>query len=61
MKIPSLADQARSMDIRIRSKCGENITTEEREWNIKIYKKYQEWYSATEKEVFERTKPLSSR
>jgi hypothetical protein len=60
MKIPSLEDIVKSMDIRIRSKKGERVTQAEHDFNVQIYKKYPEWYSLTEKEVFERSKPFGS-
>ena len=38
MKIPSLEDIVKSMDIRIRSKKGERVTRDESDFNEQIYR-----------------------
>lgn len=60
VKTPSAYDRARCFDLRCRSKRGEYINSEDHAFVSRMFKKYPEWYSVTEKDVFNATVPFGS-
>jgi len=60
MKEPDSVERERCMTLRCRSKRGEHLSDEDYAFCTEMWKKYQEWYKATEVDVFNRTVPFGS-
>lgn len=60
MKRPSNQDQAFCLELRKRSKRGEYLNKENREFIEWVWRNFEEWYCSTEKEIFEQTKPYGA-
>lgn len=60
MKEPPVTDADRCMDIRCRCKRGEYISPLSLAYCEEMLKAYPEWYSATQHDVIERTKPFGA-
>jgi hypothetical protein len=61
MKEPTHQEKEKCMKIRCAGKRGQYIHPDDLKFLEKIYKKYPKWTKATEREVFERTKPFGAR
>lgn len=60
MKEPTGDEKSRCLDLRKRSKKGEHLSPEDMKFCAKMFKQYEEWYAATEKNVFNETVPFGS-
>jgi len=60
MKAPSAADAARCIELRVQSKQGRTLSKEDQKFVEKMFKKYPEWYSDINREVFIRSAPFGS-
>jgi hypothetical protein len=60
MKVPSFKEAEKSIDIRKRSRRGDNVSTEEHMYSAAMLKKYPGWYNKTEERVFNETVPFGS-
>lgn len=58
MEIPPNADEL--MRLRCLSKSGARLHPDDSKKCIQAFQDYEEWYSSTEREVFERTKPFGA-
>jgi len=58
MKEPEPSIAARCILLRTQSKRGIRLHPDDQKFVEKIWKKYNEWYRATEKDVFEAAKPF---
>lgn len=60
MNKPLPEEQERSLSIRKRGKRGEHIPEHDNRFNLIIFRKYPEWYAASESIVFNETVPFGS-
>jgi len=60
MKKPTQGEQERSLEIRKRGKRGEHIPFADQRFNQGIFRKFPEWYRASESIVFNATVPFGS-
>ena len=60
MNEPSPEDMERCFKLRCQSKQGIRLHPDDQKFVERIFKKYQEWYSSTERDVFEATKPFGA-
>ena len=60
MKKPSPEEQERSLSIRKRGKRDEYISSTDSRFTEVIFRKYPEWYEASEAIVFNETVPFGS-
>jgi len=60
MEVPNEEDRKRCFEIRCNSKRGNRIHPDDHNFCMEMHEKYPEWYSKTEKEVFEITAPFGS-
>ena len=58
--MPLYNDAERCLEIRCRSKTGRETTKEEHRLCLKMLHKYPNWYSETERDIFNRTVPFGS-
>jgi len=57
---PPPEEQERCMAIRKRGKRGEYVSSTDNRFNMMIFRKYPEWYEASEAIVFNETVPFGS-
>lgn len=60
MKEPNAEDATHCIELRKRSKRGERLSSEEGRFCARMLDQYPDWYSATEKRVFNETVPFGS-
>ena len=60
MKQPNVEDAAHCIELRKRSKRGGRLSSEEVGFCAHMLDRYPDWYSATEKRVFNETVPYGS-
>ena len=58
--IPSTEDQRRAIAIRMASKRGQYVSSEDMKFCTRLWKKYPDWYASTEADVFNATVPFGS-
>jgi hypothetical protein len=59
-KEPTFEDAERCISLRKRAKKGDELHRDDSAFCIKMYEKFPEWYSETEKRVFNETVPFGS-
>ena len=57
---PHMTDAYRCLELRCKSKRGQSLTGKEQKLCERMRRDFPDWYSDTEREVFERTKPFGS-
>lgn len=60
MKQPSPEDAARCMELRCQGKRGIRLHPDDQKFVECMFRNYEDWYAATQQEVFERTRPFGS-
>lgn len=58
---PSESEKQRAMKIRRATKQGQYVAPADMEFITYIYDRFPEWYSETEQQIFEETKPFGAR